>query len=103
MELVLIVTFAALIGGGLRYVIPGRDRHGLVLLPSLQVAIAAILWSSAVWLGLEPSTVWPWLVSLVPATVATVWLGITLPRKRDAEDERFFAELTAPGHTPPWS
>lgn len=99
MELVLIVTFAALIGGALRYVIPGRDRHGLVLLPAFTVAIAAILWSSAVWLGLGPSTVWPWLVALLPAAIATIWLGIVLPKQRDREDEQLFAELTAPGRT----
>lgn len=100
MELVLIVTFAALVGGALRYVIPGRDRHGLLLLPSFTVAIAAVLWSTAVWLGLAPDSVWPWLGSLVPATGATIWLGLTLPKKRDLEDEALFAELTSPGRTP---
>lgn len=99
MELVLIVTFAGLIGGTLRYLIPGRDRHGMIVLPALQIAVASVLWTGSVWLGLAPDTIWPWLVSLVLSTAGTIALAIYLPKRRDRDDEELFAELTAPGHT----
>jgi uncharacterized membrane protein YfbV (UPF0208 family) len=103
MELVLIVTFAGLIGAAVRYMIPGRDRHGLGLMPSVAVIIGSVTWSAAVWLGLSPDTAWPWLVSLGLATGGVVWLGIWLPAKRDAADDEFFRQLTdtkAPQTTP---
>ena len=94
MELVLVITFAGLIGGALRYMIPGRDRHGLGLMPSVAIMVASLAFVASVWLGLAPRSVWPWVISLGLATAAVVWLGVWLPRKRDADDERLFAELT---------
>lgn len=96
MELVLIVTFAGLIGGVLRYLIPGRDRHGMITMPALQVAVASVLWTGSVWLGLSPQSPWPWLVALGLSTVFSVALGIYLPKRRDAEDEQLLASLTQP-------
>ena len=93
MELVLIVTFAGLIGAALRYIIPGRDRHGMIVLPALQVSIASVLWTASVWLGLDPTSVWPWLVSLVLSTGATIAIGIYLPKRRDREDQELFESL----------
>lgn len=94
MELVLVVTFAGLIGGALRYMIPGRDRHGLGLMPSVAIMVASLAFVLAIWLGLEPRSVWAWVISLGLGTAAVVWLGVWLPKKRDADDERLFAELT---------
>jgi hypothetical protein len=96
MELVLVITFAGLIGGALRYMIPGRDRHGLGLMPSVAIMVASLAFVASVWLGLAPRSVWPWVISLGLATAAVVWLGVWLPKKRDADDERLFAELTEP-------
>jgi uncharacterized membrane protein len=94
MELVLVITFSGLIGGALRDMIPGRDRHGLGLMPSVAIMVASLAFVASVWLGLAPRSVWPWVISLGLATAAVVWLGVWLPRKRDADDERLFAELT---------
>lgn len=94
MELVLIVTFAGLIGAALRYIIPGRDRHGLGLLPSVGVIIGSLTWSLAVWLGAPPDTFLPWLLSLGLTTGGVIGLAIWLPKKRDADDAGLFAQLT---------
>lgn len=94
MELVLVVTFAGLIGGALRYMIPGRDRHGLGLMPSVAIMVGSLTFVASVWLGLAPRSVWPWVIALGLAAAVVVWLGVWLPKRRDADDERLFAELT---------
>jgi hypothetical protein len=96
MELVLVVTFAGLIGAAARYFLPGRDRHGLGLLPSVGVIAGSLAWSVSVWAGLSPDSAWPWLVSLGLAAAASVWLGLWLPKKRDADDAELFEKLTDP-------
>lgn len=94
MELVLIVTFAGLLGAIVRYVVPGRDRHGLLLLPMLHIAAASIIWTASLWLGLRPDTVWPWLVSLIVSSVGAVVLALWLPRRRDHDDRELFDQLS---------
>lgn len=94
MEIVLVVTFAGLLGGALRYMIPGRDRHGLSLMPSVAIMVASLAFVASVWVGLEPRSVWPWVISLGLAVGAVVFIGVWLPKKRDADDDRLFAELT---------
>jgi hypothetical protein len=96
MELVLIVTAAGLIGTALRYVLPGRDRHGLALMPAAGVIIGSLAWTLAIWVGLDAGSVWPWLVSLGLTLVGVGALGIWLPRTRDAADQARWAELTRP-------
>lgn len=96
MELVLVVTAAALIGAAVRYTVPGRDRHGMIALPALQVAVASVLFVASMWLGLEPRSIWPWLIALVLSTAGHIALAVWLPRARDRADEQLFEELTDP-------
>jgi hypothetical protein len=94
MELVLIVTFAGLIGALVRYLTPGRDRHGLLLLPALQISAASVVWTASVWVGLAPTSIWPWLTSLGLSTAGIIWFALWLPTQRDAEDEKLLSELS---------
>jgi hypothetical protein len=94
MELVLVVTFAGLIGTTLRYIVPGRDRHGLAMMPSAGVIIGSVIWVVAIWVGLDAQTPWPWVISLGLTLIGTGVLGIMVPRRRDQADEKLWAELT---------
>jgi len=94
MELVLVITFAGLLATAIRYSVPGRDRHGMGLMPSVGVIIGSLSFVIAVWLGLAPRSVWPWLISLGLTVGVTVWLGIWLPKKRDADDDAMFTRMT---------
>jgi hypothetical protein len=96
MELVLVITFAGLLGAAIRYIVPGRNRHGLGLMPSVGVVVGSLSWVIAVWAGLAPRSVWPWVISLGLTVVVTVWLAIWLPKKRDADDAELFARLSEP-------
>jgi len=95
MELVLIVTAAGLIGTALRYLLPGRDRHGLALMPAAGVIIGSLAWTLAVWVGLEPGSVWPWILSLGLTLAGTVAIGILVPKRRDEADQKRWELLTA--------
>jgi hypothetical protein len=94
MELVLIVTFAGIIGTIVRYVVPGRELHGLAVMPAAGVILGSLAWTISVWAGLEASSVWPWVISLGLATAGTIALAIELPKRRTSHDDALWAELT---------
>jgi len=97
MELVLVVTFAGLIGTAVRYILPGRERHGLAMMPAAGVIAGSLGWVLAIWVGLDASGVWAWVLSLGLALVTVVALGILVPKRRDEADALRWAELTSPG------
>jgi len=96
MEIVLVFTAAAIIGAAVRYLVPGRDRHGLIALPALQVAAATLLFTASMWLGLDPQSIWPWLIALILSTAGHVYLAWWLPGYRDQKDHELFEALTDP-------
>ena len=96
MELVLVVTFAGLLGLALRYIIPGRKHHGFAVMPSAGVIVGSLGWLIAIWVGLDPSGPWGWVVALGLALVGTIGLGIVLPRRRTQADNALWSELTRP-------
>jgi hypothetical protein len=96
MELVLVVTFAGLLGLALRYIVPGREHHGFAMMPAAGVILGSLGWLIAIWVGLDSSGVWGWVVSLGLALVGTIALGIVVPRRRTQADKALWAELTRP-------
>jgi hypothetical protein len=94
MELVLIVTFAGIIGLALRYLIPGRELHGLAVLPATAIGLGSIGWLTAIWVGLDAGGPWGWVVALGLALVGTLALGLVLPKRRKAADDALWSELT---------
>lgn len=93
MELLFIAVIAAGIGGIVRYALPRRDTHGMLLLPAISTAAAMIVWVILLWAGLTFDGGWIWVISLVAAAAAGVIASLVLPRLRDAADERRYAEL----------
>ena len=73
MELLFVLVIAAAIGGIVRYVLPGRRSHGLLLLPAVDVVATAILWVGLTWLGWS---VPGWLDVIVVAGVGMLLLGV---------------------------
>ena len=95
MELLFVVILAAGIGAILRYVVPGRSSHGLLLLPAIAAAAAAIVWVALTWFGWAWDGGWIWAVSLTLGGVAALVSALVLPRQRAAADERLFQRLTS--------
>lgn len=94
MELVLIVTFAGILGLALRYIVPGREHHGFAVLPSAGVIFGSLGWLIAIWVGLDVSGPWGWVVALGLALVGTIALGIVVPKRRTQADKNLWSELT---------
>jgi len=89
-----VVTFAGIIGTIARYALPGRTLHGLAVLPALGVIIGSLTWSIAMWTGLAANSVWPWIISLGVTTAGVIAFAIVLPKRRTAQDQAQWAELT---------
>jgi predicted phage tail protein len=88
MELVYVTVIGAAIGTLLRYVLPGRETYGIVLLPALGAAVTAAVWVSLVWLGFTFDGGWIWAISLGAATVVSAGVALALARARSAADLR---------------
>lgn len=96
MELVLVVTFAGILGLALRYIVPGREHHGPAVMPAAGVILGSLGWLVAIWVGIDAGGPWGWVIALGLALAGTTALGIVLPKRRKAEDEALWAKLTHP-------
>lgn len=86
-------VLGAAIGAVLRYVIPGRATHGLLLLPALGACTTAVAWVVMVVSGWSLGDPWIWTLALVaPAVVCTI-AGIALARVRPARDQQRLQQL----------
>jgi hypothetical protein len=93
MELVLIVTAGGLIGTAIRYIVPGRNTHGLAVMPAAGVIAGALVWLVVVWFGGPVDAWWSWVITLSATTMAVIVLALELPKRRAALDEALRQEL----------
>jgi hypothetical protein len=94
MELLFVTLIAFCIGLGARYALPGRDRYGVALIPSISAIATAIVWVGLTWLGWKFDGGWIWVVSLGVAVVISLILALTLPRTRKHRDENMLQQLS---------
>lgn len=94
MELVYVTVIAALIGAGLRYLLPGHRAYGLLLLPAVTAAVTATVWVGLVWLGFTFDGGWIWAISLASGVVAALVSALLLVRYRATADERLLHRLS---------
>ena len=95
-DLVIVFAAALAIGTIVRYSIPGRVKHGLLLVPAFAVVFAVIVWEISVWAGMPND--WKqlaWLVLFVLTAGATVWFTLWLTRRRTAQDDAALAASLA--------
>jgi len=94
-ELLFIIVIAAGIGLIARYVVPGRDDYGILLLPSTAAVATAIVWVALVWAGLTFDGGWIWVAGVGTAVVVSVLVALLLPRRRRDADARMLDRLLA--------
>jgi len=94
MELLFVTLGGVVIAGGLRYVFPHRHSYGVLLLPALGGAVAAIAWAALTWLGWKFDGGWIWVVSLVLPGIVAIAVTLILGRRRTASDERMLESLS---------
>ena len=87
----------AILGLAARYVLPGRDYHGAVLVPAVGTAVASVVWVVLTWLGWKWDGGWIWWVALGLAGVASVAVDILVHRRRERADRGLQQRLTKTG------
>lgn len=97
MELLFVTLGGALLGIAARYTIPRRGMHGVVVVPAVGAAIAAVVWVGLTWLGLAWDGGWIWAISLVAAGVAAAGVAMLLGPRRERHDAELFAQLAKVG------
>lgn len=96
MELLFVTVIGASISLGVRYLVPGRQTHGLLLVPAVGAAATAVVWVVCLWLGLTFDGGWIWLVALVLGPLASVAVALALPKRRKAADAALLERLMKP-------
>jgi uncharacterized membrane protein YeaQ/YmgE (transglycosylase-associated protein family) len=88
------IVYAVVVGAGaallLRYLLPGRDTYGVVLLPALGAAVTAAVWAGMSWLGFDfdGNWGWLWLASVGGAIVVALVVGLIVGTRRQRSDAR---------------
>lgn len=88
MELIFVVIGAFVIGLIARLTMPYRQLIGVLLIPAVTAAGAAIVWEICLWAGLSPSAPWIWVITFGIAVVKSFGGVLYLGRRRQREDEQ---------------
>lgn len=97
MELLFATVIGAALSLGVRYLVPGRQWHGLLLVPMIGAAATAAIWVICVWLGLTFDGGWIWVIALVLGPLVALGLALVLPKRRETADDELLARLMKPG------
>ena len=99
MELLFVVLGGAILGLAARYLLPLRNTHGVLLVPSIGAGVAAVVWVVLTWFGLAWGAGWIWVVSLVVAGLAAAATSYLIGPRRERADAALFERLARPGAT----
>jgi hypothetical protein len=88
MELLFITLGGVILGLGARYLLPNRDRHGVVLIPAIGAAVSAVVWVGLTWLGWAWDGGWIWAVTLAITAIVVVVADLAIGRGRKQHDQR---------------
>ncbi|NBX22642.1 MAG: hypothetical protein EBR52_00710 [Microbacteriaceae bacterium] len=99
-DLVIVFASSLVVGTILRYAIPGRIKHGLLLVPGFAIVFSLLVWEISVWAGL-PSEFGQvaWLILLVLTTGVTAAFTLIVVRRRTASDDTMLATALARVHS----
>ncbi|WP_439565510.1 hypothetical protein [Microcella sp.] len=96
MELLFVTVIGAALSLGMRYIVPGRQTHGLLLVPLVGAAATAAIWAICVWIGLTFDGGWIWVIALVGGPLVALALALTLPKRREQADAELLERLMKP-------
>ncbi|MDF2444262.1 MAG: hypothetical protein JWR01_2465 [Subtercola sp.] len=96
MELLFVTLGGIILGLLARYLVPLRETHGVLLVPALGAASAAILWEVMTWLGLPYDGGWIWVIALGGTAVIVALVTPSLGRARRTRDRAELSALLSP-------
>lgn len=94
MELLFVDLGGVILGVAARLLIPGRTRHGSVLVPAIATAAAAVVWVALTWLGMPWDGGWIWVLTLVSSALTGVAAAVLITRTRMRSDARLYASAS---------
>ena len=94
MELIFVTVIGIALAVIVRYLVPGRQTHGILLVPAIGGAVTAAVWVALVWIGLTFDGGWIWAASIAAGIIASVVAAVLLPRRRKLADEALFKQLS---------
>ena len=97
MELLFVTLGGAILGLAARYALPRRQTHGVVLIPAVGAAVAAVVWVALTWLGFAWDGGWIWVISLVASGVVAAGVALLIGPRRERQDAETFQRLSKYG------
>jgi hypothetical protein len=94
MEMLFVVLGGVLLGIGVYFLLPGKDKFGVTVPPAVAGAATAMVWAGLTWAGWKFDGGWIWIVALAAGVAASGLTGFVLARLRSAADERMFERLS---------
>jgi quaternary ammonium compound-resistance protein SugE len=88
------VLGGVLLGIGVFYAMPGKDKYGVAVLPAVAGAATAVVWAGLTWAGWKFDGGWIWIVALAAGVAASALTGFVLARMRSAADEQMLQRLS---------
>lgn len=86
MLILLALVVAVALGIAMHYGTPDPHGRGVVLVPAISTATAAVVWGSMTWMGFAESNFWIWLASVVIPIVVTYPTALWIARSRMSRD-----------------
>lgn len=86
MLILLPLIVAVALGIAMHYGTPDPHSRGVVLVPAIAAATAAVVWGAMTWLGFAENNPWIWLASLAIPVLVAYPTALLLARARMARD-----------------
>lgn len=86
MYIVLALIAACALGIAVHYVLPHRALRGVLVVPAIAAAVAAVVYTLMQWSGIGEDNGWLWLASVGGAVVISVVAGYAITSSRHRSD-----------------
>ncbi|PJJ62279.1 hypothetical protein [Compostimonas suwonensis] len=97
MELLFVALGGAIIGLAVRYLLPHRSEHGVVLIPAIGTAVASVLWVILTWAGMPYDGGWIWWITLIASALVSLAAAFLIGRRRSESDQKMLSRLMKAG------
>jgi quaternary ammonium compound-resistance protein SugE len=99
-ELLFVTLGGVLLGLLARYSLPRRTTSGVLLVPAIGAAVAAVVWVALTWAGLPWDDPLIWLITFLVTAAAVVLVALRLGANRSRHDEERLRTLAKAGAVP---
>ncbi|GGD72620.1 hypothetical protein [Microbacterium murale] len=86
MYILLALISACALGIAVHFVLPHRSLRGVVVVPAIAAAVAAVVYTLMQWSGIGEDNGWVWLASIGGAVIVSALVGYVLTVMRHRAD-----------------